>query len=508
MSLKTVLKQEFGFATYPFVHLFDEVNEVDKKTKKKVKKWKWQKQLLFGDYIKPVIENGKFVEKKHDAEVWIRVRSRNRSGYIKKDEIQANRILEVNFIDIGQGDGLHIVTPNDEHIILDAGVSDNMYRFLKWRFNLKNAKIPPPDFTAIISHSDSDHYKGFNHLFTRQNDLKQQFNFTKVYHNGIVERSGEAADKLGKTTGKGKNKLLVQLFEGDAELKKHLKAVKDPSLYESTLQKAVKTNPDVEFSALWRNDVNVAEFLPGFNGVQMEILGPVVQQANGKKVLPYFDNPGRTKNGHSVVLKVTMGKVKILLGGDLNPPSEDYLMSCYSGNDIAALRTAIKKAKTNEEMLEAQQEMDTALEGLKEVFEVDVAKSCHHGSADFTHEFLQCVNPIATVISSGDDEPHCHPRPDTLGTIGRFSRGVRSLIFSTELARSAKEFIEKKDMRTDLAKQRVVTVYGMINLRTDGEKIIIAQKLERKADKRGWDIHKMEWDDELKSFEYKRKEEA
>jgi beta-lactamase superfamily II metal-dependent hydrolase len=508
MSLKTILKQGFGFATYPFVHLFDEVSELDKKTKKKVKKWKWQKQLLFGDFIKPVIQDGAFVEKEHEDEVWIRVRARNRSGYIKKDEIQGNRVLEVNFIDIGQGDGCHIVTPDDEHIILDAGVSDNMYRFLKWRFNLKKANIAPPDFTAIISHSDSDHYKGFNHLFTRQNDLKQQFNFTRVYHNGIVEMSGEAANKLGKTAGKGKDKRLMQLFEGDAELKKHLKNVKKPSLYESTLQKAVMTNPDVEFSALWRNDVDTPQFLPGFTGVQMEILGPVVKQLNNKKTLPYFDNPGRTKNGHSVVLKVTLGKVKILLGGDLNPPAEDYLMSCYSGKDIAALRSVIKKAKTGEKMLEAQQDMDTALEGLKEVFEVDVAKSCHHGSADFTHEFLQCVNPIATVISSGDDEPHCHPRPDTLGTIGRYSRGSRSLIFSTELARSAKEFILKKDMRTDLAKQRVVTVYGMINLRSDGEKVIIAQKLERKAAKRGWDIHKLEWNEDLRSFEYIRKEEA
>ena len=114
------------------------------------------------------------------------------------------------------------------------------------------------------------------------------------------------------------------------------------------------------------------------------------------------------------------------------------------------------------------------------------------------------LNPIATIISSGDEEPHCHPRPDTLGTIGKYSRGKRSLIFSTELARSGKEFLELKDMdiSAQKKKERVVTVYGMINVRTDGEKVVIAQKLESAAKGRNWDIHRMEWKEELGQFEY------
>jgi hypothetical protein len=41
--------------------------------------------------------------------------------------------------------------------------------------------------------------------------------------------------------------------------------------------------------------------------------------------------------------------------------------------------------------------------------------------------------------------------------------------------------------------ERSIAVYGMINLRTDGQKAVLAQKLEQprsKADK--WDIHRLE----------------
>lgn len=42
----------------------------------------------------------------------------------------------------------------------------------------------------------------------------------------------------------------------------------------------------------------------------------------------------------------------------------------------------------------------------------------------------------------------------------------------------------------------------MINVRTDGDKIIIAQKLEAPADRGAWDIHEIKWDNTLHEFEY------
>ena len=47
----------------------------------------------------------------------------------------------------------------------------------------------------------------------------------------------------------------------------------------------------------------------------------------------------------------------------------------------------------------------------------------------------------------------------------------------------------------------MVTVYGMINVRTDGNRVIFAQKLERKATNGyTWDIHKLEWKEDKGEF--------
>ncbi|HEY0679933.1 MAG TPA: hypothetical protein VGD17_16730, partial [Chitinophagaceae bacterium] len=159
-----------AYATYPSVQLRGD--KIDPKTKEK--KFGILKQILFGDYIKPYIINGKYQTHKTKKD-YIKVRARGIDGYIQPDQMQPNRILEVNFIDVGQGDGCHVVTPDDKHYIIDAGPADNMYRFLKWRFNLKKASIAPPPFTIIVSHSDTDHYKGFNKIFSLTKGSKQQF---------------------------------------------------------------------------------------------------------------------------------------------------------------------------------------------------------------------------------------------------------------------------------------------------------------------------------------------
>ena len=242
------------------------------------------------------------------------------------------------------------------------------------------------------------------------------------------------------------------------------------------------------------------------DGVKIEVMGPAAVKIDGKDALPVFgSNAGKTKNGHSVVLKLTVGNLRLLVGGDLNTESEYHLIGQYSGIDVPGIVKQLGDKKLDEAKrkdLEAQ--VDLAVKKARESLEVDIAKSCHHGSADFTTDFLRVLNPVATIISSGDEEPYAHPRPDTLGTIGKHSRGERSLIFSTELARSGKEFLEldKSKMSAEKKKERVVTVYGMINVRADGKKAIIAQKLERPLSKSNWDIHQLKWNAKKGEFEY------
>lgn len=502
--VQKLIDRGFGFAVYPSVFIKDFV-----KDKKGSEKFKWVKHLLFGDWIKILKdEKGDLQYQTISGKQYIKVRGRNKEGYVLPEEIQFDRILEVNFIDVGQGDGCHIVTPDDKHLIIDAGESDNMFRFLKWRYNLKNKDTKAPPFTVVISHSDKDHYYGFLKIFEIAGILPNpQIEIEKIYHNGMIETSGTEASDLGTFfTHKG-NDYITDLCDTQSDYVNRI--ANCSGQYASLL---IKSNADKY--GIRKGSQPIYDK----GGLIIEVVGPVAIKIGDKDALPVFGKQGqkgKTKNGHSVILKLKIGELKMLLGGDLNELSEDWIMTQYTGIDITEQRGIItSKNSTQQQKMTAKDLIESAVIKARQEFQVDIAKSCHHGSSDFTSEFLQAINPIATIISSGDEEPHVHPRPDTLGTIGKHSRGDRSLIFSTELARSTVEFIERSlhpdkpivdsitGKEIKFTKERVVTVYGMINVRTDGKKVVIAQKLEANASRGSWDIHKLVWDDSLKEFKY------
>lgn len=468
----------YAFAAYPSVFLFD------KPGGKKIN------ELLWGDYCRLYPET--------DGE-WTRIRARGTNGWVPRQDLQEDRLLEVNFVDIGQGDGTFIVTPDDRFILIDAGETDNMFRFLRWRFNLKNHPEQVIDIdTAIVSHPDQDHYRGFQYLVD-----SKQFRFRQVLHNGIVERAGE---HLFGEPFKHKSRSYVACVPD-------LEALR--ALFADPRSSGTKRYPKLMKSFFkWAGDVRMiaAEdgYVPGYGksrkNVSLEVLGPVPEQVKTVRALRTFGAPGVTKNGHSVVLMLRYGQTRILLGGDLNIPAEEYLMEHYTGLDPSNPRkeSAIVKKMSKR-------------------FQADLAKACHHGSADFSLLFLRSINPHVTVVSSGDDEPHAHPRPDALGAFGKYSRGERPLIFSTEMARSTRESIknpkavrerlnrlalareqaETPEKRAKAEKaylmaldelERSVATYGMITVRTDGTRMVVAQMLERVKESKRWDIHRFERD--------------
>lgn len=483
--------KKYCFAAYPDAKIFKETTGKG-----------WNQHLIFGDYIE-VLD----LEVVNDR---VRVKSRNKEGWIEVSKIQTERVLEVNFIDIGQGDGCHIVTPDDQHILIDAGKGDNMVRYLVWRFNLYRKTTPLPfPFKVIISHSDEDHFAGFAEIFKNQ-----CIPVSEIYHNGIVQRPGEG-DELGEEDGD----YIVGLVKDTAQMKAIIenpaKRQGTNSSYPKTLFAALTHNPNVPFKMISlkdgflenfsnNNQVNNKEF-------SIEILGPITETKNGKEALKKIKDAGKTKNGHSVLLKLKYGKARFLLGGDLNEEVGKLIVEHYqSANQLEKL-------------------------------EMDVAKACHHGSHEFHYPFVHHVNALATVISSGDDEPYCHPRPDTLGALGKCGYGEKPLILSTELARSNKDFSRSnfgkltnllasvsktkeeikalkalgvlspadeeklKKLQTALIKDNkdinsFLTRYGMINVRTDGQKMIVAQKYERDAGYGKWDIHSLEYVDSMGRF--------
>ena len=519
--------------------------------------------LIFGDWLKYLGE---------EQGAWAKVRCRGDSGWLRKKAFSEERALEVNFVDIGQGDGCHIVTPEDDIILIDSGVDDNMFRFLSWRYNLRGRKVagvdgveagshgvkPPMDIDhVVISHPDKDHYYGFKDLFE-----SRKVKILNVYHNSAVERPIKAADEdpglkyyskdyLGGYLEEGSDKYLWDVVTSNSQMhdliKKHKKTRK---LYLSTLRKARENNPDIEFTALTAND----EFFPGYEEnrpdgdgntpkVVLRVLGPVTERKtrgnSHRDCLYRLGDAGVTKNGHSVILQLRIGKLKVMLGGDLNTESEDYLLKHYCETDHVAseLETEVLhleakgdtlSAEERQVLAEARAKLDLLVTQGRKSFQVDITKACHHGSHHFSETFLKTLNSVVTVISSGDNESYAHPRPDALGSFGRYGRGVRPLIFSTELARSTKEFVRIYDYYAELKeferrikeatseskkrsiqkemeekKDRTVAVYGMITLRTNGEKVVLAQKLESPGgEDNKWDIHTLVHNEHTGEFEY------
>ena len=455
-------------------------------------------QLLWGDWLS--LESGR-------SGPYRQVRARGEDGWMHEDDIQAERLLEVTFVDIGQGDGCHVVTPDDKHFVIDAGERDNMVRYLKWRYG--GFRRPWTFEAAIITHPDSDHYLGFAPLFKLP-----VVRFKTIYHNGFMERNGP--DRLGPKIRDGRRSYYTDLVRDRPALERFLS---DPDVwarkqYPSMLADALANDRADDVRMLSSEDL----FLPGYgpaSSLQMRVLGPVTEpDANGAPRLRRLGNTGETKNGHSVVLRADYGRVRIFLGGDLNRQSESWLLEHITGHNPHPRSDAARAA---------------LIAAARPTLEVDIAKSCHHGSHHFEPLFLEALNPLATVISSGDDEPHGHPRADALGAAGRYGRGPFPLVFSTELARSTKEAIKHPNVlrarEAELRRQfetvpegtpegrairerivrefrdvvaaldRSVAVYGAINVRTDGQRIVVAQKLERPRSKRAkWDVYRIEPD--------------
>lgn len=438
-----------------------------------------------------------------EAGDFFRARVRGSDGWIRKTDTQATRLLEIVFVDIGQGDGALLITPDDEKYVIDAGEGDNMDRFLRWRFG--RFAQPIKFDAAIMSHSDSDHYGGFANLFAEPN-----LSFRSVYHNGLMERNAPKQNHLLGAPAKDPQSSASYITDLLADVMALQNFLATPAnwtrkQFPTMLQKALTTGKFTDYQKVDVALGHLPNHGPG-SRVQIQILGPYTEQFQGRPALRWLGDPGKTKNGHSIVLRLVIGRVSIFLGGDLNTESCRLLLEKHTGLS-ASPRSA--------------EEEDALVQAARRVFGCDVAKACHHGSADLFLPFLKAVDPVATVISSGDNEPHAHPRADALGAIGRCGRSERPPIFSTELSRSAKEAIKQPvifraqlaalaaaidaaDTAAKKAKaqeafdkalaklERSIAVYGAINLRTDGEKVVMAYKVEEPKPSKEWDMYVLE----------------
>lgn len=67
-----------------------------------------------------------------------------------------NDLLEIHFIDVGQGDGILIKTPNDKVLIIDGGPYDDFNKKVSSKLPYRKRNID----LLVITHAHQDHYLG------------------------------------------------------------------------------------------------------------------------------------------------------------------------------------------------------------------------------------------------------------------------------------------------------------------------------------------------------------
>ncbi len=435
-----------------------------------------------------------------------KIKARGKTGWIDKAALGGISLLEFYFIDVGQGDGVLIKTADFKHILLDAGYPRSAQPtgksgadFVDWKF-FKDYDTDTIRLDAMISsHIDWDHHGGLNDILDVVQIAEldcQNITVEAFYHSGLSHWKAFGGEPAGlgpftpKTPASAKKwftRLLGDRTSCEAATTGQGAQVRGTwgDLVENVVNSKREDGTPTAIARLSHTD----QWLPGFSAadpLKIKILGPVEEQVGGAPALRRLGSqPGQNTNGTSILLRFDYMNSRTLLTGDLNKKAHLMLLDHYDG---------------------AEGE-----------FACDVAKSCHHGSDDVSYAFMNHIKAACTIISSGDAEKHDHPKPrivaaSAVSGYATFKNDelITPLVYSTELARSIMvgktTFVKstaadgtvteapdlsKVELGYDytppgalnpsngsktLDKARVMhkLVYGLVNIRTNGSRILAA----------------------------------
>jgi beta-lactamase superfamily II metal-dependent hydrolase len=350
------------------------------------------------------------------------------------------------FLDVGQGDAVFIVTPNDRKILVDGGLRDRALGFLIWKYRLDDPANEVTIDYMIVSHGDKDHIQGLTPVLDHK-----QIHVDNIFHNGIAVFKSGFNTSLGNVDAQDR---LTTLHDATAELA----GLNLSKTFDEWIQAVNGSSASYHAVSSETAVINIQD-----PDVSLEVLGPIREP--GGNAIKWFGGKGPTINGNSVVFRLIHDEVRVLFTGDINKAGAKHLIS------------------------------DTTIPAK---LDAHVLKAPHHGSDDFHQPFFDAVRPMITVISSGDDPDYGHPRAIFLGGVGMAGRGSKSFIFSTEIAATfidagdehsvAMVIMEDPTTLRDLdfsehsayaiARLRFKQVLpGIINVRSTGKRIFTARRV-------------------------------
>lgn len=262
--------------------------------------------------------------------------------------------LRVHFIDVGPGLAALIETPSGRHYIVDGGKwgLDGMERYVQ-HF------VPPntPINAAIVTHADSDHYKGLLRIFAR-------------YDVGEFWYTGYTSDKLD-TINAWDNLLTAVDDEQGCIAYTPISDFVDAGDSVSIDDLNTPDNPSDDVVVVF---LNVDQQPPEF--------GPIF----GRR----FDE-GERRNNASLVFKVIYKDVSFLFTGDINGRERNH-RDPSTDNEI----------DSEELELWVRHQLDP-----KYSLTATVMQAPHHGSnGSCSLPFVQAVDPEWVVITAGHQYDH------------------------------------------------------------------------------------------------------
>jgi beta-lactamase superfamily II metal-dependent hydrolase len=371
-------------------------------------------------------------------------------------------VLKARIVDVGQGDGAIVETPEGDLILIDGGEESHMTRYLNASFAHVLTTESLDASAIIVTHGDADHYAGLTALAAAERAPDEPLlTASHVFHNGLVKGPSSGEEAFGETTEHDGRRWVIEL-ENDLRQVPSARMNRPFQAWKTALSKLrTRSGERPKVRRLEYGDDDAFDFLQS-EKLHVSVLGPQVQQVAGRPALPYLRTPGsssysdsHTVNGHSIVLRMKYGNVAFLFGADLNEESEEMLLSRVR-QDNASLAS--------------------------EIFKVP-----HHGSADFSPRMMEAVRPVVSIVSCGDEsraKEYIHPRAGLVGALGKYSRASveRPLVYVTEMVAFFQR-VKGEFRRYDKIQ------FGIVHIRTDGERVLVATHSGRDDQKESYVFH-------------------
>ncbi|HSE18821.1 MAG TPA: MBL fold metallo-hydrolase, partial [Pyrinomonadaceae bacterium] len=401
----------------------------------------------------------------------------------KKTTFSDNSVLKVRFVDIGQGDGAIVETPKGQILFIDGGEEEHMRRYINVAYS-QVLRTKALDCAAIIvTHGDADHFAGLTQLVkaTRNSKGDPMLTADRVFHNGLVKMANASGSTaFGRNVRLDGKTYAIQLEDDltqvdDSRMNTPFKEWKEAL---KGLRNKAGKKPKIE--RIEFGDSDKFDFLAA-EDIGVQVLGPITEIVKSRPALRFLKKPGssslsasHTVNGHSIVLRLTYGNVRLLFGADLNEESEESLLERARKDNISLA--------------------------------AEVLKVPHHGSSDFSPRILEAIRPVVSVVSSGDEnsaKEYIHPRSGLVGALGRYSRATvnKPLIFVTEMVAFFRRFPGRNKI-TSLTKTGkdgkelyegfnayMKSSFGIVHVRTDGKRVLVATHSGKEDQKESYVFH-------------------